>query len=195
MDSREKDSNKVFRPDKDWWNNACLSIRDRDPYITGYLRAGELLVAHVVDQSRDQDTLLYPIVFIYRHALELLFKEIIESGRLLLDEQSVDVRGHRIEILWPQARDILTKIWKNEKDPPEFELITRVVNEFAEHDPSADGFRYPKNKKNRTNLSKLRMINVRLFSENVSECCALLDGAVCGIQEGLQLKGESQNPN
>ena len=55
------------QPDPDWYLNACLHIGEGwDAYAEGYKNAGDVLVQHVIDYSRDQDFLVYPIAFLYR---------------------------------------------------------------------------------------------------------------------------------
>ena len=73
---------RLFRDDlSDYHNNACLSLGgDPFPYAEGYRRAAEILVHYVNDNGQDQDFLVFPILFLYRHHLELAMKRII--GRL-----------------------------------------------------------------------------------------------------------------
>lgn len=70
----------LFRDDlPDYWNNACLNSMygsDEIAYIEGYRRGAELLVRYVNEAQRDQDYLVYPIIVLYRHHIELILKEI-----------------------------------------------------------------------------------------------------------------------
>ncbi len=45
--------------------------------MEGYRRGARLLVEHVDEHARDQDFLVYPIMFLYRHHIELALKNII----------------------------------------------------------------------------------------------------------------------
>jgi hypothetical protein len=71
-----KKGNQLFKSDADWINNACLNFKEDqlNLYAIGYKRAAELLLEHVKNSGRDQDTLVYPIIFLYRHYLELRLK-------------------------------------------------------------------------------------------------------------------------
>ena len=40
----------------------------------------ELLVAHVTDHQTDRDFLVYPIIFLYRHHVELMLKSILRRA-------------------------------------------------------------------------------------------------------------------
>lgn len=71
----------LFRDDlPDWHNNACLNATwgvDQAAYLEGYRCGARLLVEHVTEHARDQDFLVYPIIFLYRHHVELALKNII----------------------------------------------------------------------------------------------------------------------
>ena len=76
---------KIFRPGKDWWNNARINhgglISNKwEVYAMGYKIATETLVDKVLSEQTNQDHLIYPIVFLYRHYIELRLKEIIDTG-------------------------------------------------------------------------------------------------------------------
>jgi hypothetical protein len=70
---------KLFKGDADWWHNACLnfSLDMGIGYVYGYKKAADILVEYIKDTKTNQDYLVYPIVFLYRHHLELIIKEII----------------------------------------------------------------------------------------------------------------------
>lgn len=62
-----KKNDRLFRGDlRDWMNNACLNVTGNgDPYAykAGYRRGAEILIEHVCEHGRDQDVLVYPIIF------------------------------------------------------------------------------------------------------------------------------------
>jgi len=74
---------KLFRGDlRDWINNACLRQGDDYACREGYRRGAQILVQAVGEKERDQDFLVYPIFFLYRHYVELVLKEIIKAGTI-----------------------------------------------------------------------------------------------------------------
>jgi hypothetical protein len=76
----------LFDAGSDWWHNACVGW-SRDQwmgYAEGYKLAADLLVQHVVDTRSKQDFLVYPIVFLYRQALEVALKHLLLQGFQLL---------------------------------------------------------------------------------------------------------------
>jgi hypothetical protein len=68
-----KKGQTLFCSAKDGWNNACLNwgFDNLETICTGYLRGADLLVDHAIATRRNQDLLVYPIIFQYRHYIEL----------------------------------------------------------------------------------------------------------------------------
>ena len=88
----------LFTSAQDVYNNACVNWF-HDPlelYATAYKEAAEKLVKDVITSRRQRDTLVYPIVFLYRHYIELRLKEIIRAGRKFLDEPGDFPKHHRV---------------------------------------------------------------------------------------------------
>lgn len=89
----------LFRSNEpDWWNNACLKVGHDEfyRYADGYKRAANILVDHVDQNNCDQDFVAFPVLFLYRHYIELKLKEIIQKGRQLLDEEGTYPTHHDI---------------------------------------------------------------------------------------------------
>ena len=81
------DLGPIFTSDVDWRFNACLNWTNDtlELYVIGYKEAADKLVENIMDTPRYQDTLVFPICFLYRQYIELRLKELIKSGRCLLD--------------------------------------------------------------------------------------------------------------
>lgn len=74
---------KLFRGDlRDWKNNACLRNGNEYAYREGYRRGAQILVRAVEETQSDQDFLVYPIVFLYRHHIELALKRVIKRAHI-----------------------------------------------------------------------------------------------------------------
>jgi hypothetical protein len=71
----EEDSS-LFILGEDSHNNACLNFLDDMSYgyIQGYLRTGEILADYINEKGVEQDMLIYPLLFSYRHHMCLLDK-------------------------------------------------------------------------------------------------------------------------
>ena len=103
----------IFSSDGDWRCNACLNwFHDSlELYAYGYKDAADTLVAKVMMTGRHQDYLVFPICFLYRQYIELRLKEIIRSGRSLLDDLEAFPKHHKILNLWDCMVVILRKIF------------------------------------------------------------------------------------
>ena len=88
---------KLFAPRDDGWHSACLNYLgcDEPASIEGYYLGANRLVAYVQQTQRDQDFLVYPITFLYRHFLELSFKRIRRMGFRLLHWEYEVKADHR----------------------------------------------------------------------------------------------------
>lgn len=95
---RPQPGDDPFGEGADWWHNACISPFERDHYgrATGFHMGADALVQRVVDKRADQDWLVFPIVFCYRHYLELLLKDIIAAAAALDGETPEGVNGHKL---------------------------------------------------------------------------------------------------
>ena len=184
----------------DWHNNACLNWTDMSyGYIEGYLRAANLLVDHINEHGRDQDTLVYPIIFCYRHHLEIRMKEITKQGRNLLHGSGDYEDGHRLTPLWVNCKSILLQVYEEFETPDEIAMIHQFVEELDKIDAGSDGFRYwesSKGKKSKQviprkpSLRDLREVNIRHFKDCANAMAKFLEGASMGIGAYLQHQQE-----
>lgn len=157
MSENSRKFEPVFCGDADWQANACLNWT-HDPlelYATGYKEAGDRLVEFVLTNAKDQDFLIYPIVFLYRQYVELRLKEIIREGQILLEEGNAFPTHHKICDLWSDAKKIAMKtsdIIAGESEPPNLEYAEHVIKEFSNIDPDSISFRYPTTRKGDKNI-------------------------------------------
>src|SRR3989344_8523683 len=97
-----------FRPSpfgqgRDWKLNACVG-KNGGPYwyITyarGYFRAAEKLNENLFkDSGFEIDFFIYPLLYLYRHSLELYIKHILN-----VMERNKDVSGHNLHKLWRRS--------------------------------------------------------------------------------------------
>ena len=158
---------KIFRPGKDWWNNARINhgglISNKwEVYAMGYKIAAETLVDKVLSEQTNQDHLIYPIVFLYRHYIELRLKEIIEHGSKLLDLDLKIPTHHEIMSLWTNdgAKQIVKELWP-EDSTDDLKLMEETFKEFARYDRVSSSFRYPNDTKGNPSIDKgIEMINI-----------------------------------
>jgi hypothetical protein len=183
----------LFKGDDDWWHNACLNFLPDQwgMYADGYKRAGDLLVEYVKNAHRDQDILVFPIVFLYRQYIELRVKEIIRDGNQLLGIPESFPKHHKIDELWRECRKILEKLWP-EGPTDDLDAVEECIQQFSQKDPSSMAFRYPTDKHGNRSLPDLRHINLRNLSDVIDRIASLLDGASMGLSYYLEQKQEME---
>ena len=118
--------------DEDWTHGAliggmCGWCGDRE-LAESYFRAAELLVKDILaGRERGQD-LVSPVMYLYRHAIELYLKHIVSPPQ----------RNHSLgSLLEGFCEHIRSKY--GEKVPA---WVTRPISELATFDPGSDLFRY-----------------------------------------------------
>lgn len=110
----------------------------------GYKRAADLLVDQAIKSRPDRDFLLYPIVFSYRHYIELILKTLIADYGPMVGVEP-DWSCHQLETLWPRLREILD-LCSDDHDNEALNSVEACIAEFAKIDPGSFTFRYPKHK-------------------------------------------------
>ncbi|MGO8943323.1 MAG: hypothetical protein ACLQJ7_06580 [Syntrophobacteraceae bacterium] len=115
-------------------------FRNQDWYffLNGYKNAADFLVTHAIEEGAgDPRKLLYPIMFLYRHYLELALKSLIR-------EHKTFPPIHELDKLWGICLSLLGEISPGASDNDEIQHTTRLIEEFCKVDPkSALAFRYP----------------------------------------------------
>jgi hypothetical protein len=187
----------LFGPGDDFQTNACLARWDADwAYSRGFRLAGRCLAEQVCDTGHDQDTLIYPIVYLYRHQVELVLKAIIKTASGLLDRELTDgdrktLGGHDLARLWVATRPLLNPVCALVPNPPfpEEDLlgIDSYIRQLHEHDPKGESFRYATRKqKQRDRLGTaagapslgpdLKLVNIRTFADAMEKLASYLEG-------------------
>ena len=199
-------SDVLFRADNDHWSaNACMSNRSESdlPYLWGYRSGARLLAEHVCERATEQDLLVYPIVYLYRHHVELALKRLLILAANLAQEELDrkclnDLSGHHIGQLWSDCKRILTA--------PEIqnscgftlpiedtEGIDSYIRQLSTVDPDAQAFRYARDKKGRASLpDSLTHINIAVFADHMERLCSHLDGIDSYLDHMREIRDEME---
>ena len=153
----------IFEPRHSIQANACVGENgyvDAETYAIGYFQATRQLLEDVLDirKNLSQDTLVYPILFNFRHGIELSIKQIskvlsgcgIEGGR-------IDLGAHDLEGLWKGLAD-QTKA--DRRLTAMMDSLDAVVMQLHEADPMAQEFRYSELKDGGKSLKGKRIIDL-----------------------------------
>ncbi|AMQ54573.1 TPA: hypothetical protein RVD67_003982 [Escherichia coli] len=184
----------LLASDSDWHNNACLNYMPDHgtAYTEGYRRAADILINHIDESGRDQDFLVYPVLFLYRHHLELLIKQIIGLALALAedpDKHQYKKDDHNLNNLWPVAQKLILEVDDSYR-PSDFRLVKEVVKALHQADERATDFRYARRNDGTRSLEGIHYVNTRWFGEKMGEVSDLLDGVDNGLRYLLDCKAE-----
>ncbi|ENF4060962.1 hypothetical protein RZU96_003902 [Escherichia coli] len=184
----------LLASDSDWHNNACLNYMPDHgtAYTEGYRRAADILINHIDESGRDQDFLVYPVLFLYRHHLELLIKQIIGLALALAedpDKHQYKKDDHNLNNLWPLAQKLILEVDDSYR-PSDFKIVKEVVKALHQADERATDFRYARRNDGIRSLEGIHYVNTRRFGEKMGEVSDLLDGVDNGLRYLLDCKAE-----
>jgi hypothetical protein len=189
----EMAGHQLFTGADDWWHNACLNWAPFkwDYYATGYKSAADLLVENTMTSRAHLDTHVFPIVFLYRQYLELRLKELVVSGRSLVDRSGKQKLDHKLEPLWAELRGIIEHVWPDE-GPEDLDAIQDYIAQFSAVDPTSTAFRYPTAKDGSPSLPDVRHINLRQLYLVMASVAQLLEGVSSAIDVYLGYKRDME---
>jgi hypothetical protein len=158
---------------------ACLNFTFDEPwggYAEGFKRLADLGVSHCEQTGRDQDFLIYPILFGYRHYVELSLKEIIRAARRLLDEIGGVPENHNLTDLWNTAEPLLKRI--EPKGHATLRHVRECIARFTELDPTSEAGRYPVRRGGELSLPEdLRQLDLGQLRDVVERLSGFLEAA------------------
>jgi hypothetical protein len=141
----------------------------------GFKRAADILAAHVLATFSGGDLVIYPIIFLYRHQLELSLKEIIVKGNELLDEPIKLKTIHPLRDLWSDCRTVLERLDVS-IDIPEVEHFEACISQLDRLDPQSMSFRYPVTKTGVPTLpATLKSVDLQNLQKTMDKMALFLD--------------------
>ncbi len=167
------------------------------------MRAASELVVITRSDRPVQNILVYPIMFNYRHALELAMKWTIDQYGCLAGvsltsdnrKQSfwsvqklcsrADNRDHNLLNLWSLCKEVITRAG-SEGDDENLQVVGQIVKDFHDIDKSGQAFRYAATKTGK--LLQLRpsdvdLENVRVVMEGVDNFFSGVDGLLSELTQ------------
>jgi len=179
------------------------AIDDLAPFAEGYHQAGKRLAGMLEASSGYSDFDGYPILFLYRHALELYMKAIVYRGAQLLQLLDIEkletpklFKHHRPSLLLPGVKAVFDGIGWNWDTKTigisNFEDFSELVKGIEELDPESYNFRYPTDTKGQAALSHHTVVNAIGFSRNMDPILDLLAAAVLGLHEEFDATAEAK---
>jgi len=179
-----KKGDEPFRSSRNARSEARLDMASRtfSSYAIAYRQAAERLVSCAL-RSRTEypDLAVLPVIFVYRHYLELALKNILCLGRRCSLGKVGMSKTHDLSELWGQTRLVLEELSPG-NHPVELAVVERCVLEFHRHDKSSEESRYPVDKKGcRRSLQSLARVDLRNLKKGMVGVANFLDGCADGV--------------
>ncbi len=171
-----------------WWD----PIRDHI-IAKGFKEAADIVVGHVTEEDLRQDRYLFPVAFLYRHALEVSIKHLLrECAKLFNATADSQIAHHDLAELWTQAQTYLVRL--NKTGTEDFvRPISKAVEEFKLYDRNAQAFRYATTKQGTANLCDFpEAVTLSNTMSVMSEVFLRLDSCVSVIQAEAEARRLSQ---
>lgn len=114
------------------------------------LAADMILDAHLAAKGSHNDILLFPVLYLYRHCIELRLKDLLLLGirtrffdevaaDQILDEDEGITSEHRLCALWHKVKDFLAHSYQND---PQLKVAESMINDLHQIDPDGQTLRY-----------------------------------------------------
>jgi len=161
-----KKGDRLLRASGDWETAVHFEphAMSRDAFLwDGYMTAGAALIDEAERRPHDRHGLIYPILFNYRHGLEIAMKWTISMyGRL--GEMRLDERDHNLLDLWNKCRTILASVERPGEEEAT-KAVGQVVKDFHDVDKAATAFRYSTDKNGGTIVLPNHAIDLQNLQE------------------------------
>jgi hypothetical protein len=164
-----------------------------------YKNAADSLADAAIKQERNECGDLYPIVFLYRHFIELELKSLValslihSSKEKLVEYAEKILGGHNPERLLDCLTSNLEDL-EYLRESAEFTVFKLIVKELTGYDPSSTAFRYSVTKAldpTQVNLHGLSITNLRNVAQRFAQTCLFLRSE---LQERADGYSDSYDP-
>ena len=158
----------------------------------GYYRAAEMLATQLVEKEREVwSGIVFPMLYCYRHFLELSLKAIIpDLARLAEHEVEVNLtKIHDLDLLWAEFRKHSRNAFSpHEDNEPTDDIVERCINEMNQVDKSSQAFRYATDKKGKLTTDDLPLVELKQLKKTMANLRQYFEGTDIYAGEELELQ-------
>ena len=175
---------ELFSKEGDRRMNVCTSIsaNNLSVYSEGYKRAADIIIDSLEDYYFEINFLFHPVLYLYRHHIELTLKSIIGYANILEECDNSFPRTHDLSILWMKARDKI-KIIGDEIQEDDLKAVDDLIAQFADFDPLSTTFRYPIDSKGEPSIKNHIILNLSHFKSVIEKLSAFLECVVSAFSD------------
>lgn len=187
-----RQGDRLFRWEEDCHFNACLNwyIPNLATVARSYKEGADALARAVREGDATLDTVILPIVFMYRQYIELSLKDAVQTARAIEGKNASYPKHHNLKDLWAEAKELVKQHYGMDT-PREIDFVGPCIEDIHEHDPESFSFRYPTDKKGKKNLSGLSHINLRNLYETMNRLASFFDCIIGDLDQKLESRAPS----
>ena len=156
-------------------------------YARGYQESAQILTADFLSRIHYGDQNGYPIVFLYRHSLELYLKGIIYNGAILSSYSNLEIIDsvlnnpkknniHNLHILADKSTKLLKKLFPEDSDIENLckEMVS-ISDQFMQIDKNSYSYRYPIDNEGEFSTTPNQKVNIESIAEVMDSLLKKLD--------------------
>lgn len=152
----------------------------------GYIHGYQLSADELIDRLSERndlgylDTIIYPVMFLYRQFIELSLKQIYfyYSREDAKDKiKRIQRTSHDLIAIWKEVKIVLIEASDCRDDKESIETVENYIMQFSEIDNSSFRFRYPVNKQFEQTVEKQQKINLSNLKSRMTELGNFFDAA------------------
>lgn len=189
--------NDLFRPASPTDLNACVGSNGgpynyRD-YALGYFEAGSRIVNSLLSDRWMLDVVIYPLVFTYRHGIELSLKDLASRLPLAWDQEPKVKLTHVLSDNWVKIKAYLKREQEFDPENTLIDQVDTILKDFLDIDQTGEVFRYPKDRSGLNHLDgKVSGINLIVFQQAMITVSKTFEFWMDGVRVLLQNKRDTQ---
>lgn len=190
----------LFASSRGWEGWECEALIDApsDWFLDcalGYKNAADRVVASVEGRDLAADLAVYPVCFLYRHYIELMLKGLVRLGnQLRLTSADYPRDTHDLRKLWEECKAGLGDASKLANgNPADIEAVEKCILEFAELDPTSQGFRYGEDNAGKPTVQERVQFNLANMRDVMNRLSAFLEGSYDWMDELLQFQADADS--
>ena len=174
MSQLQYKTNDLFRPGSPGHLNACVG-QNGGPYgfadySLGYFDAARAVVQATINVQISSDIAVYPIVYTYRHGIELGLKHLADFLPKLWNETAPQIKAtHELVDVWSVVKPYLARDRAFDIDGNRVPYLDKVLADIIQFDPKAEVFRFPTDRGGRFYLQDSSLVDVTVLAETLEE--------------------------
>ena len=149
----------------------------RGYYRYGYLTCAKEAAARLIDGNSENQSAM-PILFLFRHYLELALKDTLAQAGAFAIDLSDKKFGHNLAGLWSEAEKVFDNYSIEDRG-----IISDVVSELVELDKHADAFRYATNRRDQMHFENLGAVDVQALSDALDNVAPIFERLIARMHE------------